>query len=169
MTVQEYYARALWLPVAVPAVAALLVLVGVLSGGRVAPAEGTALSEVVLGWAALIVFVGAWSLVPYAVFALVVAIWIHRHRPRARNIRRVAWLAPLLIGIPFGVVLWTPLLGSGADFPGTMAAAAVYAVCAVVVGYAYLLPIELALLVAQRFGWVENMETEPSASSPATA
>jgi hypothetical protein len=148
MTTQSFYRGAAVLPFVVPPIAGIL-LTTAPPGGP----DASALATVYLDILATFALAGVWSAVPYLLYLLAVfGYWKPQTEPQ---FRRAVWLAPLAIGLPFGLV--HALMGIMTD-GGLNAAVSLFlfwAGLAVTVGLAYAFLIEVLLWAGKRGGCIQ--------------
>ncbi len=125
------------LPLVVPFAAILVLAIGS-HVGRQAP-------RAITGWALLFVIIGLYSTLPYLLFLLVARKWLVR--ADAATLRKIAWLAPILIAIPFAPV-FALTAGSGGGVREFMNAMGIGAAWALVVGYLFVVVIEAVRALA---------------------
>ena len=138
MTVANFYRHALWLPVLFPASVIFIGFLGNTFAGQETP---------------YLKLAGVLSvpLPGYIPFALWVRWQIKREALSDADLRRVAKLTPLIVGV-LGALL-TGLFGS------PIQGAALIALLIMFFGYLYVLVIELAKVVARRAGWLSPTPT----------
>ncbi len=135
MTVVQWYRRATALPYIVPIIGGAI---GQLMHFRPSPLVDL---FVILGFAAI------YQTIPYTIFLIVV--WLAVKPRSVRALRRTALLAPIAIAIPFAVA--ATIFDSGRHpslddfFPGV----ALYGIPAVVVGYFYVMLVEIGALIVR--------------------
>ena len=151
MTRIRFYRFALLVPLAVPAIAGAILGVAWLTA-----------SDAVLGSDAIsivlaVAYTGIFSTIPYAVFA----IWaVRRLRRRALYPRRatlIVWLAPVLIGVPFALLLAARSCLAG-ECSGAVVGSVFFGFYALLIGYAYVVLIEAARVIGQLAGWIRHEE-----------
>ena len=145
MTTEQFYRRASALPFAVTLLAGSLV--GVFwkaSSSMKAPNAMVGVAKVTT----LIVVCGICAAVPYLIFLGL--IWRPYKGRSERAWHRLVWSAPLLIAVPFGVIVGA--FGGLYHFWDRFYFAGLWAIG---VGYFYVVPIELAFVVSRAFGWVD--------------
>ncbi|HEX5437186.1 MAG TPA: hypothetical protein VFW98_08500, partial [Gemmatimonadaceae bacterium] len=99
MTTRQFYLRALAAPIAVPLLAAAGFALLWLAASHADPIAEFQWS----GWLFGIAFIGAWSTIPYLLFVIGFVLWTRKPRSD-RALRRVPWMAPVIIAVPFA--LW---------------------------------------------------------------
>lgn len=149
MTTQGYFRAALLLPVAATALGATCYGLGMLVTGRY-PAVNIA-----LGVGTLFAGAGLYSLPFYTFFA--VWAWQWSRRPRsAAAIHSLVWVAPLVVGLPaallFGAGGWVRSRGVMLG----VANAYLWTVGALVVGYFYVVLIELGFVIGRITGVIRT-------------
>ena len=97
---------------------------------------------------------GLWSAIPYALYCVGLLLWLRRPR-EDHELRRAAWLAPLLIAAPFAVEVAARDLfrGRWEEAAGMMV---LWGGCALLVGYAYAAFIEIALIIGKSLGYISS-------------
>ena len=146
MTATSFYRRAAFLPVLCPVLAAGIVA---LSGVSTIPTSVKRGVDDVAGFVAL---AGVAGLIPYALWGVIVLAWT-RPETEADN-RRLSWLAPICIAVPFGLGVALATTGSrpARDAIGSFAT---WGMLALAVGYFYTVTANVALSVAKRVRCVE--------------
>jgi hypothetical protein len=147
----SFYKRAVFLPVAIPIVAALVA--SMFNGRRVEP-DGFLYTFV--DTLLFIAVAGAVGLIPYALYIGVVLSSI---RPTSgQEARRLSWLAPSMIAFPFAlaVALLMPMMPGG--MRGRVNSFYIFGLLALGVGYGYVLIIEIALRVGRKLGWISTAD-----------
>ena len=124
MTIQTFYRLCMWIPLALPALVALVV------HGLALPHSGTAVDKVIQILLMSLVYGG----LPYAVIAMWGTLWIGK-RPEA-ELRRRALRAPLLMSAAF-VIFPILIVLRGAPMDMAIAVYVLGAVCSLVLGYLY--------------------------------
>jgi hypothetical protein len=148
MTAETYYRRAAFLPVAVPVLAFVLLLVLSAIGE---PAKGLLLAtDDVAGF---LVIAGLLSLLPYGLFVGIALSWAEPSTEA--DYRRLSWLAPGFIALPFGLVMGLFALGSK-SLVGAVGSFATWGLLALGVGYFYAVLINLGLFAAKRLRYVTS-------------
>ncbi|MEP6781195.1 MAG: hypothetical protein ABJC26_14965 [Gemmatimonadaceae bacterium] len=99
---------------------------------------------------------GIFVTIPYALFLLAIRCFAMPESEAAH--RKVSLLAPIVIAVPFAVVMATMVfLNDHAD--AALIALSFYFTASFLVGYVYVATVELALAIAKRFGIVSTMRT----------
>jgi hypothetical protein len=149
MTTQSFYRGAAVLPFVVPSIAGIL-LTTAPPGGPDVPALTTVYLDVLATFA----LAGVFSAVPFLLYLLTVfGYWKPQTEPQ---FQRAVRLAPLAIGLPFGLV--HALMGIMTD-RGLHTAASLFLFwggLAVTVGLAYAFLIEVLLWAAKRGGCIQR-------------
>lgn len=155
MTVGSFYRRAAWLPVVVPVIAAALA--AALEMAR--PASVPPWTRVVVDTLLFVAFSGVFSLLPYGIFVAIVMLSLQPSEEK--GYRRITWLGPSMIALPFAIVC-TLFFRPQGGWIGMVRSFAMWGQLALAVGYAYALLIEGAFRATKRLGWVR-----PAAQSDA--
>jgi hypothetical protein len=142
-----FYRRAVFLPVAIPIGAAL---VSLLFSGAHVPAHGQLYSF--LDTLQFIAIAGVVGLIPHAIYVAAVLSLIQP--TSGPQMRRLSWLAPSMIALPFALVVAVVLPVSPPGLVARVRAFAYWGLLALCVGYAYVLLIEVALLLGRKMRWV---------------
>jgi hypothetical protein len=146
MTVGSFYRKAAWLPVVVPVIAAALAAALEMSGlPRVPP--WTRVVDTLL----FVAFSGVFSLLPYGIFVAIVMLSLQPSEEK--GYRRITWLGPSMIALPFAIVC-TLFLRQQGGWIGMVRSFAMWGLLALAVGYAYALLIDGAFRATKRLGWV---------------
>jgi hypothetical protein len=145
MTERRFYAFAAALPLVAPLAGAAVGGLG-MHNERQAPGMATKVGV-------LLAFIGFYSTVPYLLFLLLS--WRRLRRADAAGLRRIAWLTPLLIAIPFAPV-FALTSGSGGGVSAFAMAAGIGAAWALVTGYFYVAVIEAARMLGMWSGLLKH-------------
>lgn len=97
--------------------------------------------------AGFVALAGLPGLIPYALWVVIVVAWT---RPETEaGYRRLSWLAPICIAVPFGLAVALATTGSrpAGDAIGSFAT---WGMLALVVGHFYTVPVNVGLAVAKR-------------------
>ncbi|HEX5439060.1 MAG TPA: hypothetical protein VFW98_18045, partial [Gemmatimonadaceae bacterium] len=90
------------------------------------------------------------STIPYLLFVIGFVLWTRKPRSD-RALRRVPWMAPVIIAVPFA--LWAASFDlRRLEWSNAWGMVILYGGVALVVGYAYVLPIQLTFLVLKGRG-----------------
>lgn len=136
MTLAQWYKWAMVLPYTVPVIAGL--------AGRITHFRPGPVADfgVILGFAAI------YQTIPYTIFLVVV--WLIVKPRTVRALRRTAWLAPIVIAVPFSIAATT--LESGLHWPPPehiLPGVAIYGIWALVIGYFYVILVEIGALIVR--------------------
>jgi hypothetical protein len=131
-----YYRRALWSPFVLLAVGALTWRIS--------------------GWGAFVAIVHLYAIVPYAIGLVLASRWIAREHS-LREIRIAMWATPFILAIGFASAIfimalsrtWSSDLSVKAVVGGPGTLALVWGLGALVVGYAYVVLIEVGFLLGR--------------------
>jgi hypothetical protein len=143
MTQRRFYLIASLAPLAIPLCAAAFALPQL----RGQPAS----VGVPVRVAFLVFLTGVYSTIPYLVFLIVGWFVLRSADPRAY--RRIAWLAPIIIAIPFAP-LFALTTGTGDGFVSFGRAVLVGGAWALAVGYVYVAILESIRAAGTRAGWI---------------
>ena len=141
-TADQFYRRATGLPFGVLITAGVFV-----AAARLLP--DNRLLQSIGPFASVALIASAYAAVPYAVFLVIVWLWLRPSGEAAH--RRIALVAPPCIGFPTAVVV---SLWQGSSWPGIVTQFEVWLGGALAVGYAYVLSIEAVLSVSKTLGLV---------------
>lgn len=154
MTVISFYRRSLWLPIALPLV--VTALQGAIPAGQVKESLGLLPLSLVFGGA------------PYAIAAVILFLWMSDKPPR--KVRRISFVFPLALAIVITLVF--SALGLVGTAAGGHAAAdalnlgVVFGLFTLLIGYPYVLLVELIRIAAVRLRLVDPLPS--SGTAPAT-
>lgn len=149
ITLEQFYRRSLVLPFVLPIAAALVGVASYILGfseSKFAEALG------------FVIFTSLWSTIPYALFAALVVWRVRRRRPTSREMRWSVWLAPMIIAVPFAAAFAMPHFWHREWEDGRFAIAFMGSF-ALLIGYGYVLLIEFARVMAERGGWVRDVNS----------
>lgn len=149
MTAKQFYLRALTVPVVTPLVAGAVYSIALLSSK---PWSSTMAS--VAATAAFVGAIGLVSAIPYGLFIVGFLLWLRRPHS-VRTMWTVPWLIPVIIGIPVAIFAASPDLQRAAwhDAAGM---AILWGGCALLVGYAYAIPIQLVYAILKLTGRIQE-------------
>jgi hypothetical protein len=148
LSLKQFYTRSLFLPFAVMLLGFLLFLIGF---GLPSPQP----RSTVAGVGGLLSLVGFYSVVPYCVF-LILAWPLVLSRQSGPVLGRLSWLVPPIIAIGITMFLVVGALVQGGSSPFQRGLLFVWAGVPLIVGYIYVVIIQLARVIATRAGWVRD-------------
>ena len=146
MTIGQFYCRASFLPLLVPAAA------GTVVGLLWLTASQQTLDSLSVRSLVAVAFTGIFSTLPYALYLLVLTSKSRREGWEARRIRRWVWIGPVVIAAPIAAFF---LLPAFMEWEPDIATAIFAGFWTLLIGYAYVLLIEAARVIAQLAGLLQ--------------
>lgn len=151
LTVRQFYTRSLFLPFAVMLLGFLLFLIG---RALPSPQHWSLLTRV----GALLSAVGAIGFIPYCAF-LILAWPLALSRQSGRTLGRLSWLVPPIIAIGVAIFLVVMSVIQEGSSPFQAGFLFVWLAPVLVVGYSYVVIIQLARIIATKAGWVQDSQS----------